>query len=79
MTLSALAAQHQPSAYERLLGWTSIAPVLLLIVLLVELEMLRVRGGRGWAIGAPVLLVVAVPLGTLVLGIGLVRAVKLVT
>ena len=79
MTAALLVGQHEPSAYERLLAWTSIAPVLLLIVLLVEVEMLRVRGGRGWAIGAPVLLVVAVPLGTLVLGIGLVRAVKLVT
>jgi hypothetical protein len=66
------------SSYERLLGWTSVAPVLLLLVLLIEWEMLRTQGTRAAGFTRPTLGVVAAPLGALVVLVGLVRAVKLV-
>jgi hypothetical protein len=74
-----LAAQGVPSAYERIMSWTSVAPVLLLIALLVELELIRAQSSRGMAKAAPTLMVLVAPLGILVVAIGLVRAVKLVT
>jgi hypothetical protein len=74
-----LAAQGVPSAYERILSWTSVAPVLLLIALLVELELIRAQSSRGMARAAPTLMVLVAPLGILVVAIGLVRAAKLVT
>ncbi|MDQ1618417.1 MAG: hypothetical protein QOE19_986 [Actinomycetota bacterium] len=73
------AGQGVPSAYERILSWTSIAPVLLLIALLVELELIRAQSSRGMARAAPTLMVLVAPLGILVVAIGLIRAVKLVT
>jgi hypothetical protein len=80
MTGAFLAAgQNEPSAYERILGWTSVAPVLLLIALLVELELLRAHGSRGLLRAAPTLMVLVAPLSLLVVSIGLVRAVKLIT
>jgi hypothetical protein len=66
------------SSYERLLSWASIAPVLLLLVLLIEWEMLRTQGARLASFTRLTLGVVAAPLGSLVVLIGLVRAVKLV-
>ncbi|MEP6664965.1 MAG: hypothetical protein ABJA81_00840 [Nocardioidaceae bacterium] len=73
------AAQDPPSAYERILSWTSVAPVLLLIALLIELELLRAQSSRGMTRAAPTLMVIVAPLSLLVIGIGLVRAAKLVT
>jgi hypothetical protein len=71
---------EEPSwAYERILGWTSVAPVLLLIVLLVELELLRAHDGRGLTKAASTMMVLIAPLSILVIAIGLVRAAKLVT
>jgi hypothetical protein len=79
MTGTFLAAvQNQPSAYERILGWTSVAPVLLLIALLIELELLRAHGSRAITSAAPTLIVLVAPLSLLVVAIGLARAAKLV-
>jgi hypothetical protein len=72
-------AQHETSAYERILGWTSVAPVLLLIALLIELELLRAQSSRSMTRAAPTLMVLVAPLSVLVVAIGLARAVKLVT
>lgn len=72
------ASQHEPSAYERILGWNSVAPVLLLIALLIELELLRAQSSRALTRAAPTLMVLVAPLSVLVVVIGLVRAVKLV-
>lgn len=80
MTGAFLAAgQNEPSAYERILGWTSVAPILLLIALLIELELLRAQDSRGMTRAAPALMVLVAPLSLLVVAIVLVRAVKLVT
>jgi hypothetical protein len=83
MTGTVLAAtQHVPSAYERILGWPSVAPVLLLIALLIELELLRAHSShssRSMTRAAPTLMVLVAPLSVLVVAIGLARAVKLVT
>jgi hypothetical protein len=79
MTGTFLAAAQQPSAYDRILGWTSVAPVLLLIALLIELELLRAQSSRGMTKAAPTLMVLVAPLSLLVVAIGLVRAVKLIT
>jgi hypothetical protein len=70
--------QNEPSAYERILGWNSVAPILLLIALLIELELLRAHSSRGITRAAPTLMVLVAPLSLLVVAIGLVRAVKLV-
>ena len=79
MTGAVLAAgQHVPSAYERILGWNSVAPVLLLIALLIELELLRAHSARAITRAAPTLMVLVAPLSVLVVVIALVRAVKLV-
>jgi hypothetical protein len=72
------AGQHVPSAYDRILGWNSVAPVLLLIVLLAELELLRAHSPRAITKAAPTLMVLVAPLSLLVVVIGLVRAAKLV-
>jgi hypothetical protein len=79
VTGSALvSAASGESSYERLLSWTSVAPVLLLLVLLIEWELLRTQGARLGGLTRSTLGVVAGPLGVLVVLIGLVRAVKLV-
>jgi hypothetical protein len=78
MTGTFLMAAQQPSAYDRILGWTSVAPVLLLIALLIELELMRAHGPRGMTRAAPTLMVLVAPLSLLVIAIGLVRAAKLV-
>ncbi len=70
--------QSEPSVYERILGWSSVAPLLLLIVLLVELELMRAHSSRGMTRAAPTLMVIVAPLSLLVIAIGIVRAVKLV-
>jgi hypothetical protein len=80
MTGTVLAtAQHGASAYERILGWSSVAPVLLLIALLIELELLRAQSSRSMTRAAPTLMVLVAPLSVLVVAIGLARALKLVT
>lgn len=73
-----VAGQSEPSVYERILGWSSVAPLLLLIALLVELELIRAQSSRGMTKAAPTLMVLVAPLSLLVIAIGLVRAVKLV-
>jgi hypothetical protein len=79
MTGAFLAAgQSEPSVYERILGWSSVAPLILLIALLVELELMRAHSSRGMTKAAPTLMVLVAPLSLLVIAIGLVRAVKLV-
>jgi hypothetical protein len=72
------AGQAEPSVYERILGWSSVAPLLLLIALLVELELMRAHGSRGMTRAGPTLMVIVAPLSLLVVAIGIARAVKLV-
>jgi hypothetical protein len=65
------------SSYQRFLSWTSVAPVLLLLVLLIEWEMLRTQA-RLASLTRPTLGIVVAPLGALTVMIALVRAAKLV-
>jgi hypothetical protein len=75
-----LAASHNPaSAYDRILGWTSVAPIVLLIVLLIELELVRTHRSREVSRATPTMMVLVAPASLLVVFIGVVRAVKLVT
>ena len=78
MTFSTLAATSHESSYERLVSWKSFAPVLLLLVLLIEWEMLRTQGLRLASLTRLTLGVVAAPLGALVILAALLRAAKLV-
>lgn len=74
-----VASQPEHSAYARILGWPSVAPILLLLALLVELEVLRTRGHRAMTTAVPTLLVLVAPLSLLVVIIAVVRALELVT
>jgi hypothetical protein len=78
VTFSALAATSDESSYERLVSWKSFAPVLLLLFLLIEWEMLRTQGLRLANLTRLTLGVVAAPLGALVILVALLRAAKLV-
>jgi hypothetical protein len=78
VNLSALAATSHESSYERLVSWKSFSPVLLLLVLLIEWELLRTQGVRLASLTRLTLGVVAAPLGALVILVALLRAVKLV-
>jgi hypothetical protein len=73
------ATQNPASAYDRILGWTSVAPVVLLIVLLIELELMRTHSSREVSRATPTMMVIVAPASLLVVFIGVVRAVKLVT
>lgn len=65
------------TSYARLLGWTSVVPVLLLLVLLVEWELLRSLGGPPAVRARMAFGAVAVALSVLVILIVLTRLAKL--